>query len=330
MDYELEAIERAALLREAGWEAKTRGMFGEMRDAFSGAVQACESIPTPRSTTAKRALANSLRGRAVALEQQNNRVAASRDVVRALELLAEPDLAAAPGIQRLQHMCVTLQGHLSMCPSATLRHYAMALNIARADESLEIDAAPSGHLLIQGSGKLSVASALCNVACAELRLGHFEQAEEHFAQVIANPACGLATSANANHEMGNIARIQFKWSKAAGHWQEALRITREAGNIHQEASLLAVFGRYQQVAQELQDRPSVTAELADALRRVGRPFDGNCGICMDDDVQFGEGVFVLESCLHAFHRSCIERFWRSRSDTLLAVLFGASCPKCNQ
>jgi tetratricopeptide (TPR) repeat protein len=328
MEYELEALQRAAVLREAGWEASTRGMSGEMRDAFSAAVQACESIPTPRSTAAKRALANSLRGRAVALERSSP-AAASRDVAQALELLAQPDLAAAPGIQRLQQMCMTLQGSLSLsvCPSTALRHYELALAIAEADERSEIDAAPSGHLLIQGSGKLSVPVALCNVAQAELRLGRFEQAEAHFSQVIADPRCELETSANAHHAMGNFAKIRLEWIQAAGHWQEGLRIARVAGNVLLEASFLAILGRYRQVAPELQDQPSVPAELADALRRLGRPFDGNCGICMEDTVQLGEGVFVLQDCLHAYHRACVEQFWRSRD---LAGLFDVCCPKCNQ
>ena len=326
------ALQLAATQREAGWAAYRKGAFGEMRDAFSDAVNTCESIPPPVSTAAKRALANSLRGRAVALNKKGDIAAASLDTSQALQLLAEPDLAAAPGIQRLHEMCVTLQGHLRMHegtpqydPAAALQHFQLALAIAQADNRSEIDAAPSQHRLVSGSSgsKLDVTSSLSNIGQAELHLGHYAQAETHLRQVIEGSVVPERLCV-AHGSLGSVFRQQGRWLQAMEHWQEALRQARMAGEVDAEAALLAKIARYQRRVPELQGQPSVYADLASALQRLGRTPDAACSICMDE-MHLGEGVIVLETCLHAYHSECLEQFWRTRG---YGGVTTTNCPMC--
>jgi len=332
---EAEALELSAAQREAGWAASNRGDYGAAREAFTAAVGLLQSIPSPMSTVAKRALANALRARGTIHDDQHNFAAASRDASACATLLAEPDLAAAPGIQRLQVMCRTLQGNLcshggtpEYNPEAALEHYMASLAIVEADQRSEIELAPSEHGLVRAK-KLPMGIALVNVACAEDDLGRVEEAKAHLTQAIqhsnteGNPRC----AGNAHSAFGKILSHEGRWLEAAQHYRDALRLFREAGQVHLEAQELAILHRVQQTAAELQDQPDVAVELADALRRVGRVPDGTCGICYDE-LELGPGVFVLEICLHAYHRECVERFWETKGHGP-ARQWTALCPMCH-
>ena len=114
-------------------------MYGPARDEITSAV---EVVAGYQSTAAKRARANALRGRSTVLGFLHNHAAARADVDAAFELLADPDLAASPGIDRLRSMCLTERGHsyLDDNPGLALQQYQEALEIALRDQAGAIPA----------------------------------------------------------------------------------------------------------------------------------------------------------------------------------------------
>jgi len=118
-------------------------------------------------------------GRSTVLGFLHNHAAARADVDAAFELLADPDLAASPGIDRLRSMCLTERGHsyLDDNPGLALQQYQEALEIALRDQAGAIPAPRITDASMLPCGTLDLETARNNVANALVKLSRLAEAE---------------------------------------------------------------------------------------------------------------------------------------------------------
>ena len=344
-DDETAALAQSSQLRIRGWELKNKGLYGQARDAFSGAVDASSGF---QSTTAKRALANSLRARADVHDRLSNYGHAKRDLDRAFMLLDDPDLAACAGIERLRSMCLTSRGNSYLVedsehydPDRALHEYTETLAIAVKDQAGLI---PAPHNVPQALRCGTFDPLICksNMAMALSHLARWEEAEALWKEVINNGASKQAMSSHFNWARACTGRHQ--WEQAVGHWREALTLSRALGCMDHEASALASLTYAEQLIPTLSDDagPGAAArhgELLVVLERMGRTVDEQCGICCEDldtqpqfispfapdaGLQTAVAPAVMNSCFHMFHIACIRKF---RAVEARRSRF-AKCPIC--
>lgn len=344
-DDENASLATASQLRNRGWELKNQGLYGQARDAFSGAVDASTGF---QSTTAKRALANGLRGRAVVHDHMSNYGHAKRDLDRAFELLNEPDLADCAGIERLRNMCLTERGNSYMVQSA--EHYNPALALQYYEEAMDIDVrdqtglVPAPDNVPQGSraGTLDPLVSKGNMARALSHLGRWEEAEVLWTEVINNgsPAGAMCSQLN----WASACKFRGQWQHAAGYWREALILARTLGSMDHEATALANLVYFEQL-NLLTDHagPGAAArhnELLVVLQRMGRTPDEQCSICYDDldthpqfvspiapeaGLQIAVAPAVIVGCWHMYHIACIREFYHTRDARWNSM---TRCPMC--
>ena len=154
-----------------------------------------------------------------------------------------------------------------------------------------------------------------------MKLSRLAEAEELWQAVVDVGEPRTALTAQLNWAGACLSQSQSQ--QAAGHWREALRLSREVKNFHDEACVLANLAHFQQVVPELMRmQPGAAvrhAELVEVLQNLGRSLDDVCIICQSDfdahpDIfpqQPAVAPSVLPTCFHVYHVKCIRDYWES-------------------
>jgi tetratricopeptide (TPR) repeat protein len=345
-DDEIAALATASQLRIRGWELEKQGLYGQARDAFSSAVDACSGF---KSTTSKRALANGLRGRAIVHDEMFNYGLAKRDLDKAFVLLDEPDLAACPGIERLRNMCLTVRGTNFLVQSS--EHYNPVLALQAYEEAMSIGirdqaglvSAPNNVPQANRAGMLDPLISKSNIALALSHLERWDEAEPLWHDIIQNGAPKLAM--NSHFNWASACKVRGDWQQAVTHWCDALILARDLSCMDHEARALASLANCTQLDSTLVDGPGAAArhrELLVVLQRMGFTCDKECSICYDDfdthpqfisrlapeaGLQTAVAPHVIAGCWHMYHVACIEKYY----ETQQAFASGARrtlCPLC--
>jgi tetratricopeptide (TPR) repeat protein len=315
-----------AVIRRDGFVAMGRGQMVDQQRLFDKAVRGTTVLlehPSGKcrghwATEARRALANALRGRAVASHKLRRIQASLSDLTKAMEIMQMPD--QAPG--RLISMINTTRAHILMDEGeyeGALVLHQENLRLAREPNAQTM---PPNHRTFlcaaaqrwNANTKSDVESAQLNCALALDALGRYTEADEMWEMLMNSEY--KCTVAVAHQSWACSFESRGLSDSAARHFEGALSCWRDCDNDSRDKSAMAIVMtevlRYRQMERRFGEAEDLLTELDSNRIQLqsddGRVLSGSgCVLCALPIGALSEENHCrfFSSCAHAAHNTCI-------------------------
>jgi tetratricopeptide (TPR) repeat protein len=334
-----------AVIRRDGFVAMGRGQMVDQQRLFDKAVRGTTVLlehPSGKcrghwATEARRALANALRGRAVASHQLRRIQASLSDLTKAMEIMQMPD--QVPG--RLTSFINTTRAHILMDEGeyeGALALYQEILRLAREPNAPLMPTNQRVPLCASAqrwnaNTNSDVESAQQNCARALDALGRYTEAEGMWQELMNSEY--KCTVAVAHQSWACSFESRGLSDSAARHFEGALSCWRDCDNdSRDESAMVAVMTEvltYRQVERRFGGAEDLLTEL-DSNRIQLQPDDGrvlsgsDCVLCASPIGALSEENHCrfFWSCAHAAHLTCIGDL----DPEAPAPNNGRACPVC--